>query len=190
MGKDYFQDITPPGSNPLPVRKLDQTLTAHESRSIREISVERTNRPRIDEGNSFVAEKVASSGMGRVVLWAGAGVGLALLGIAIVLMFRPSTVTVIPRSHTVTFSPDARLVITPRTLGASGLAFDPVSITLEESSSLPAEGTTAVREFATGSLTIQNTFSDTPVKLIENTRFESTEGRIYRIAKAVSVPGK
>lgn len=41
-----------------------------------------------------------------------------------------------------------------------------------------------------GQITIYNNFDSNPQKLIKNTRFESKEGKIFRISETVTVPGK
>lgn len=43
---------------------------------------------------------------------------------------------------------------------------------------------------ATGTITIYNNFSDTPQTLIKNTRFQTSDGKIFRINDSVVVPGK
>lgn len=47
-----------------------------------------------------------------------------------------------------------------------------------------------VNSKAHGSLTIYNNYSDKPQILIKNTRFQSTDGKIFKIADSVTVPGK
>ncbi len=44
-------------------------------------------------------------------------------------------------------------------------------------------------EPASGTITVMNDFSSVPRKLVRRTRFESSDGKIYRILEEVSVPG-
>lgn len=66
-------------------------------------------------------------------------------------------------------------------------------IILEKSKNLtasyPATGTESVSRKASGQITIYNAYSGSPQTLVKDTRFSSPEGKIFRIAKAVLVPG-
>lgn len=55
--------------------------------------------------------------------------------------------------------------------------------------SFPANGTENVETKATGKLTVYNAYSVAPQLLIKATRFESPDGKIFRLDKAVSIPG-
>lgn len=47
-----------------------------------------------------------------------------------------------------------------------------------------------VYEKAEGEITIYNNYSNTPQVLITNTRFQSPDGKIFRISNSITVPGK
>lgn len=47
-----------------------------------------------------------------------------------------------------------------------------------------------VNQKASGELTIYNNYSDAPQILITNTRFQTSDGKIFRISESVTVPGK
>lgn len=47
-----------------------------------------------------------------------------------------------------------------------------------------------INQKATGTITIFNNFSASPQTLIKNTRFQSADGKVFRIADSVVVPGK
>ncbi len=64
-----------------------------------------------------------------------------------------------------------------------------VSATSTASKDVPRRGATKVETKAQGTIIIYNSFDTSPQKLITNTRFESTNGKIYRIAESVTVPG-
>lgn len=51
-------------------------------------------------------------------------------------------------------------------------------------------GTLVWSKKATGKITVYNNYSTTPQRLILNTRFQSPDGRIYRLATSLMVPGK
>ncbi len=55
--------------------------------------------------------------------------------------------------------------------------------------SFPASGRKFVSQKAIGRLTIYNSFSSEPQKLVASTRFVSPEGQIFRLVSAITVPG-
>lgn len=63
-------------------------------------------------------------------------------------------------------------------------------VKLEESATVPvqATGQEEVTRRATGEIVVYSEFGDT-MRLIPNTRFETPDGKIYRVANAIEVPG-
>lgn len=57
------------------------------------------------------------------------------------------------------------------------------------SPSYPASGKASVEDKAIGKLTIYNAFSSVPQGLVATTRFMTPDGKIYRLDKAVTIPG-
>ncbi|MFA6365206.1 MAG: hypothetical protein WCW78_02280 [Candidatus Paceibacterota bacterium] len=53
----------------------------------------------------------------------------------------------------------------------------------------PAQGTEVATARAKGKLTVHNAFSSSPQGLVASTRFESPSGKIFRLDKAVLIPG-
>jgi hypothetical protein len=47
-----------------------------------------------------------------------------------------------------------------------------------------------INQKATGIITVYNNFSDVPQTLIKNTRFQSADGKVFRIIDSIVVPGK
>ncbi len=56
-------------------------------------------------------------------------------------------------------------------------------------SSFPATGTETVSRKASGRITVYNAYSSIPQPLIKDTRFQSPDGKIFRISKGIVVPG-
>lgn len=54
---------------------------------------------------------------------------------------------------------------------------------------LEKSGTTRVVAKAAGEVTLKNSFDDKPQRLIKNTRLETADGKIFRTADSVTVPG-
>lgn len=125
-------------------------------------------------------------------MWASAGLAVVVLAGVAILALRPTTVTATPRSAPVVF--DSQLVIhaTPLTeTSATGtLAYTLGEADFEDSATVAANGTEHAEEPATGLITVYNEYSDSPTKLIKNTRFESPDGLIFRVPESVSVPGR
>lgn len=53
----------------------------------------------------------------------------------------------------------------------------------------PANGKKAIERKAVGTITIYNAYSSEPQQLVANTRFQTADGKIFRITSAVNVPG-
>ncbi|MFW5853041.1 MAG: hypothetical protein ACOCU8_00180 [Patescibacteria group bacterium] len=71
----------------------------------------------------------------------------------------------------------------------SDLAFYTVSNEQEVTKTVEPSGTETVTSYAEGDITIYNSSAE-PQTLVERTRFESPDGKIFRIQKQVVVPGK
>jgi hypothetical protein len=76
------------------------------------------------------------------------------------------------------------------TKDSSSLPFEIMTIEKTASKEVKAAGEKFVEERATGKIIIYNNFDTKPQRLIKNTRFESSDGLIYRIGDSVDVPGK
>lgn len=180
-----FQGPREPGG-PLP-----PSVPQEQSKSIRNIpiTVNRT-RPRYDDAlpsGPLPPRRRAS----RIWLWGGVLVALLALAAMALVALRPTSVTVVPRSHAILFDETARFTAYPATTAAEGtLPFTLRSTTFEDSQVVAASGTQHVDEKASGNVTVYNNYSADPVKLIKTTRFESSNGLIFKVPAEVIVPGK
>jgi hypothetical protein len=99
----------------------------------------------------------------------------------------------------------AQVFITPKTLNFNFIEsnslhniinsstlknFEVITIERSMERELARSGKKKVTSKAEGSITIYNNHSSNPQKLIKNTRFETVEGKIFRISESVTVPGK
>ena len=124
-------------------------------------------------------------------LWVVAIVALLILGSVLVFAYRPTTVTITPRSHTLVFDASNRYngyLISDARAGA--LAYTLKTLEFEDSAAVPAEGVEKVEEKAHGTVKVFNEYSASPVRLIKNTRFQTPDGLIFRVPNTVTVPGK
>jgi len=117
----------------------------------------------------------------------GVGAVVILFSVVLSLLFAGATVTVYPKQDTPVVNASFKAQIN----GEGGtLPFQRMVLERTQQHTVVALGESEVEERASGKLTIYNEYSTTPQRLIKNTRFESTEGRIYRIRESVEVPGK
>ncbi|OGG45577.1 hypothetical protein A2673_01025 [Candidatus Kaiserbacteria bacterium RIFCSPHIGHO2_01_FULL_50_13] len=124
-------------------------------------------------------------------LWLVALGALLLLGGVLLFANRGTTVTVVPRSHTVVFDASHRYTGYPAASAEAGaLAYTLQTFEFEDSAAVPAEGVERVEEKAHGTITIFNEHSASSVRLIKNTRFQTLAGLVFRVPDTVTVPGK
>jgi hypothetical protein len=199
MAKDYFQDITPPhgdsddhsfDSSPHSSSRPESAPEPSE-RGIRNIQVSSTRSRGGFGGEREHIPPPPKKGGSRFWLWTAIGFAILLLGAIALVALRPTSVTVIPRTHTVLFDETAIFTAYPSSSGATGtLTFTNENAVFEDSKIVPSEGVENVSERASGTITVYNTYSTESVRLLANTRFEGPGGLIYRVPAEVMVPGK
>ncbi|MEN9647964.1 MAG: hypothetical protein RLY57_768, partial [Candidatus Parcubacteria bacterium] len=102
------------------------------------------------------------------------------------ILFHAATINVTPEKAVYKGVID----ISARTDAAPGeLQYDSLQFVESSSKKVPATAEETVAIKASGKMMVYNAFSTTPQKLIANTRFEATNGKIYRITEAATVPG-
>lgn len=123
---------------------------------------------------------------GRALLIGGVLILLVGLGFLTTIFLRGAELTVHPKFHDVTVQATFSAEKVP-TAGVLGFEL----LTLEEvgERTVAASGSEEVEERAQGTITIYNAHSTTPQRLVKNTRFESPDGRIFRIDESAVVPG-
>lgn len=130
------------------------------------------------------------SGVPKKMIWGG--VVLAILFIVFVgsSFFTSVKAVVVPKQAKITV--DNSVIATKDGLSASSttLAFNTVSKEITKSVEVASNGTENVSRKATGKITIFNNFATEEQLLIANTRFETPDGKIYRISEPVTVPGQ
>ncbi len=214
MAKDYFQDIVPPNNEKRPSRAAerrvpikaekepdppppladfaDDDLDSLPQRSIRNIAPVR-QRPRMGdmrEPTERADMPNAPRGSSKWPLIA-AGIAVVVIGTLGLFAFRSTTVDVTPRSHPIVFDQGAHLTAYPAASATAGqLPYTVETSDMDDSEVVPSNGTEHAETKASGSVTIVNDYSDTPSKLIKNTRFEAPGGLIYRVPADVEVPAR
>lgn len=119
--------------------------------------------------------------------WAVAVLVLIIGFFGILSLFDGATLSYVPKSVALAFE-DA--VYTAQKTGTNGLFYSVVKLSRDKGVAVPVGAEEDVSRKASGVIVIYNNASAEPQQLIENTRFESPDGKIYRIQKAISIPGK
>lgn len=105
-------------------------------------------------------------------------------------VFNRATITIVPKHEDIS---DFRKTVTfAREDADTGdtVAYIVSTSSLSKSKTLALSETKKVEAKASGKVIIYNNYSSDPQRLIKNTRFESSAGKIYRINQSVTVPGK
>ena len=110
----------------------------------------------------------------------------AIGGLLLSTLFAGATVTVTPQQQSVTPPPSITGTLNP---GAGQLGYEVVTVTRSATTTVNASGIKQVSNSASGVITIFNSSGIDPQRLIANTRFQSPDGKIYRIHDSVTVPG-
>ena len=126
----------------------------------------------------------------RLWMWAGASVVVLCVVAGLLFFFGSTTITVTPKSRTAELNSAALSAREESSAPEGTLSYTMQTFDLEDSEVVAAQGTTPVESKASGSITISNSYSATPLKFIKTTRFESPQGLIYRAASDIVVPGK
>jgi hypothetical protein len=116
-------------------------------------------------------------------------IGVIVLVIIFLLLssvFAQATINIIPRSETVEL--DNSLVVHLEDEGE--LTFKVMALETTESSKIESTGSKFIERKASGVITVYNDHGREGLRLVQNTRFKSPDGKIYRINKALFVPGQ
>lgn len=108
---------------------------------------------------------------------------LVLASAGVLIAFADASVSITPRADSATVSSTHTA-----TFASGDLPYELISVEKTVSSNVPAESTETANDPATGTIIIMNGQAESQT-LIKNTRFESPEGRIYRIQNSVNIPG-
>jgi len=117
------------------------------------------------------------------------GVGLiALVGIGFLgsMLLSGSEVTIYPKHKDVTVQANFTAYTEP---AAGELGYELLTLEADGERQVTATGREDVSERAGGTLFIYNNFSENSVRLVKNTRFESSNGLVFRISESAVVPG-
>lgn len=104
----------------------------------------------------------------------------------IMTVFGKTTIVITPKTAQAAISQ----TVTASTDSSTGVLFQMVELEDTLTKQVPATDAAYVEEKAHGTIIVYNNYDDKDQRLITNTRFESEDGKIYRIRESIVVPGK
>ncbi|OGD68342.1 hypothetical protein A2996_00295 [Candidatus Campbellbacteria bacterium RIFCSPLOWO2_01_FULL_34_15] len=115
---------------------------------------------------------------------------VAILAFLFSAIFSGAEVVIYPKQEKVNFQLDLTAIKEGVQTEIPGVLFKTVTITSEGSKTTKNFTEKEVAKKASGEIVIFNEYDSAPQRLVINTRFESSDGLIYRIPKSITVPGK
>lgn len=195
MEKNFLKDVIPPAHQksvrdiPLPNKSREgaRPLGSERDPSMRKANTympKRTAR-KIPEGQFARKKSKVPFIIGAIVLILGGGwlYGVFAHSATIELATEPITSGSVNNTFTIYNKTNP-----PETVPQSYIPYTIQTITAEASQEVAASGREEVEEFATGKITVyKKTAGSQP--LIKNTRFQTEDGRIYRVRDSITIPG-
>ncbi len=124
----------------------------------------------------------------KFVLWSIAVICILALFFGISILFSSATLVIIPRIEKIAFNSDS-YIAKLNSQSTTDLPFEILNIKQSVGEIIEATEEKEVSKKASGNIIIYNNYSTAPQRLINNTRFESSNGKVYRINSSVVVPG-
>jgi hypothetical protein len=124
----------------------------------------------------------------KFVIWLIAALCILALFFGVSMLFSSVTVVITPRQQKVSFTNDS-FIAKSASPTVVDLAFEVLSVNSVIGEIVTATEDRDVTQKATGKIVIYNSYSTVSQRLINNTRFEAKNGKIYRINSSVVVPG-
>jgi len=125
----------------------------------------------------------------KVAIWFLAIISLLALFFGISLVFSSATVIITPKIEKIIFTSDSYTAKLETNDSAGGLTYEILTVKQKLGETVDATEEAEVSRKASGVIVIYNNYSSASQRLINNTRFEANNGKIYRINKSVVVPG-
>lgn len=119
--------------------------------------------------------------------WWSLGGIILVVGIIYILgaFFSEASIEITERTDSL----PVNIQMTAKKIANSELPFEVSIVKGSETKSVVATGTKNIERKASGRVVIYNNYGTAPQRLIKNTRFEASNGKIYRIANEITVPG-
>ncbi len=125
----------------------------------------------------------------KFMIWLIAVLCIMALFFGISIIFSSVTVLITPRTEVVTFADD-KYTAKLNSQNIADLSFEILNIKQASSEIVSATEEQEVTQKASGKIIVYNNYSTVSQRLINNTRFEANNGKIYRINSSIVVPGQ
>ena len=196
--KQPMQDMIPNEKRtirriPVDKTKRGRPLTASPTKKEREMTEEDT--PPVDppqKAPPLAPHFNNGSGGKKRSLWkwaVGVVVVLVILFFIFSIVFGGATVVAEPKNESVTVDGQFSAVIATKAT-IDDVPFEVMTVSKTRSKEVAATGEEEVNTKASGRIVVFNDFDENSQRLINNTRFETPEGLIYRIGESIVVPGQ
>jgi len=136
---------------------------------------------------SSTSENKKPPKVARKGVWIASVIALLVLVFALLSLFNSSTLSYVPKSAPLLFNAD---MYTAEKTGDGKLFYNIIKLSKDKGLDVAASGEKQVSRKASGTIVVYNNASTETQRLVENTRFETTEGLVYRISSAIVIPGK
>lgn len=126
----------------------------------------------------------------RFLIWFISALCLVALFFGVSMVFSSATIIISPRTQTISFNNESYILKNAETINDTTTpSFEVLKVDQNVGETVLANEEVDVTKKATGKIIIYNNYSTAPQRLINNTRFEAKNGKIYRINSSVVVPG-
>ena len=177
-----LQDIRPSGSNK---QKPPRPQSGVQSEQIHQnTSAEQKKKPERFPTIDVIDGKKARRK--RLFVSILLGIIILVIGFFVSTLLRGADIFVYPKLKDVNVQADFTAYKEP---AAGDLSFELLTIEATGERRVSATGQEEVSERSEGNIFIYNEFSESPQRLIKNTRFESPEGLVFRVSESIEVPG-
>jgi hypothetical protein len=142
--------------------------------------------PRREHYGDYSNDTRATKSHSRLWLWGIAIVCIVIVAFALSLLFAGAKVVVTAKQAAI---PVHVALSASNDPNSAGLQYQVVTLVKDQTASVPATGSATTSTKASGTIIIYNNYSSASQTLVANTRFQSDQGLIYRIASQIKVPG-
>jgi hypothetical protein len=199
--KSQFQDIIPPEKRSIRNIPLSNHVETHAKNdpSIREkIIVEEIEiknetsyswsaKPKHERDDLVFTGNKKVGGLSKLTLWFLTIICAGGLFLSVTYFLTSAQIRVETKKFSVSMPQSLDLSLSPK---ENQVGYSAVTFSDTVSDSVIATGEKEVSNKATGSIVVYNAFDSNSQKFIEGTRFQTSEGLIYKLTKPIVVPGK
>ncbi len=125
----------------------------------------------------------------KIAIWFLAVISLLALFFGVSVIFSSAKVIITPKVEKIIFDNDIYTAKLDTVNNINNLTFEVLTVKQKSEEIVEATKETDVSRKASGVIVIYNNYSSASQRLINNTRFEANNGKIYRINNSVIVPG-